>query len=257
MESTEKRRDFDMNTKERFLRMYEHREADRIPIIDQPWKGTLRRWRDEGLPEGVEWEDYFGIDKTAKIKVDITPRFERKILEDTPRYYIDTSAWGLTLKHFKELDSTPEVLDYKVVDEDSWAMAKARMLTGDDRIPWAEIKQNWDKWRAEGRWIYAYFWFGFDVTHSHMMGTENALLAMMTEPDLIKDMFDTYLSRCEDLFGQIWEAGYHFDEVHWPDDMGYKGTTFFSPQMYRDLVKPYHARAVKWAHDRGIYARLH
>ncbi len=246
-----------MTTKERILRMYEHKEADRVPIIDKPWKGTLRRWRAEGMPADMAWEDYFEVDKIIQINVDITPRFEEKILEDTPRYYIATSPWGVTMKRFKEEDSTPEMLDFKVVDEESWAEAKARMLTGEDRIPWEKIKNNWDKWRAEGHWISAGFWFGFDVTHSHMMGTENALIAMMTEPELIKDMFDTYLSRCEELFGQIWDAGYHFDEITWPDDMGYKGTTFFSPEMYRTLVKPFHARAAKWAHDRGIYARLH
>ena len=89
------------------------------------------------------------------------------------------------------------------------------------------------------------------------MGTENALIAMMEEPELVCDMFDTYLDRCEKLFSRIWDAGYHFDEVSWPDDMGYKGTTFFSPEMYRKLVKPFHARAAKWGHDRGAYVRLH
>ena len=39
--------------------------------------------------------------------------------------------------------------------------------------------------------------------------------------------------------------------------MGYKGTTFFSPKMYRELLKPYHKAAVDWAHERGIYARMH
>ena len=32
-----------MNSWERFKRMYEHKEADRVPIIDSPWQGTLRR----------------------------------------------------------------------------------------------------------------------------------------------------------------------------------------------------------------------
>ena len=43
-----------MTSWERFKRMYEHREADRIPIIDEPWSGTLRRWRREGMPEGMD-----------------------------------------------------------------------------------------------------------------------------------------------------------------------------------------------------------
>ncbi|MBR7137140.1 MAG: hypothetical protein IKC99_03685, partial [Clostridia bacterium] len=119
------------------------------------------------------------------------------------------------------------------------------------------LRRNFEHWRAEGRWITAGFWFGFDVTHSWMMGTETTLIAMLEEPELVTDIFDTYLSRCETLFGRIWDAGFHFDEVNWPDDMGYKGTTFFSPAMYRELLKPYHKRAVDWAHERGIYARLH
>ena len=246
-----------MNSWERIKRMYEHREADRVPILDDPWAGTIRRWIREGMPAGMDWEDYFGADKIGVIEVDITPRFEEKILEENDRWYIATSKWGVTMKHFKEEDSTPEFLDYRVVDADSWAEAKARMTLEDDRIPWKMLKENFHKWRAEGRWIRAVFWFGFDVTHSWMMGTENLLIAMMEEPELAEDMFDTYLSRTEALYNRIWDAGYHFDEMFWYDDMGYKGTTFFSPAMYRELLQPYHKRAVKWAHDHGIVAQLH
>ena len=246
-----------MTTKERFQRMYEHREADRIPIIDSPWAGTMRRWHREGMPEGVDWRDYFDIDKVESIGVDITPRYEVKVLEDTDRYQIVTTPWGVTLKNFKELDSTPEFLDYKVTSPEAWADAKARMTLEDDRIPWGWLKNNYDRFRAEGRWIEANFWFGFDVTHSWMSGTETVLVAMIEEPEWAVDMFETYLDRCIALFERIWNAGYRFDAINWPDDMGYKGTTFFSNEMYRELLKPTHKRAVDWAHAHGIYARLH
>ena len=246
-----------MTSWERFKRMYEHKEADRVPIVDSPWSGTVRRWHREGMPAGADWRDYFDVDKVAGIGVDITPRYSEKVLEETDRYKIVTTAWGVTMKNFKEEDSTPEMLDFTVTTEEAWADAKSRMTLDDDRIPWKYLKENYDKWRAEGLWIQAGFWFGFDVTHSWMMGTENALVAMLEEPELMKDMFDTYLNRCETLFAKIWDAGYHFDEISWPDDMGYKGTTFFSPAMYRELVQPFHKRAVEWAHNRGIYARLH
>ena len=36
-----------MLSRERIARMYEHREADRVPIIDSPWSGTVRRWERE------------------------------------------------------------------------------------------------------------------------------------------------------------------------------------------------------------------
>lgn len=246
-----------MTSWERFKRMYEHREADRIPIIDEPWSGTLRRWRREGMPEGMDWCDYFDVDKLGIINIDISPRMPEITLEETDRYYIRTSPWGVTMKHFKEEDSTPEFLDFTITTQEAWDQAKKQMTLEDDRIPWEMLRQNYDKWRTEGRWIRAVFWFGFDVTHSWMMGTENTLIAMMEEPELVEDMFDTYLSRCETLFSRVWDAGYHFDEIFWYDDMGYKGTTFFSPNMYRGMLQPYHKRAVDWAHNRGIYAQLH
>lgn len=246
-----------MTSWERFKRMYEHREADCIPIIDEPWSGTLRRWRREGMPEGMDWCDYFDVDKLGIINIDISPRMPEITLEETDRYYIRTSPWGVTMKHFKEEDSTPEFLDFTITTQEAWDQAKKQMTLEDDRIPWEMLRQNYDKWRVEGRWIRAVFWFGFDVTHSWMMGTENTLIAMMEEPELVEDMFDTYLSRCETLFSRVWDAGYHFDEIFWYDDMGYKGTTFFSPNMYRSMLQPYHKRAVDWAHNRGIYAQLH
>ena len=246
-----------MTSFERMKRMYEHREADRVPIIDEPWAGTIRRWTREGMPEGADWRDFFGVDKAAGIGVDITPRYPRTVLEETDRYVILTTEWGVTMKCFKAEDSTPEMLDFKVIDAEAWADAQARMTLEDDRIPWKLLKNEYAKWRAEGQWIRAHFWFGFDVTHSWMMGTENALINMMEEPELMKEIFGTYLDRCIALFERIWDAGYRFDEIFWPDDMGYKGTSFFSPAMYRELVQPFHRRAVEWAHAHGIYAQLH
>ena len=246
-----------MTTHERFQRMFDHREADRIPIIDSPWAGTLRRWRAEGMPEGVDWRDYFAVDKVETIGVDITPRYEEKVIEDTERYQIVTTKWGVTLKNFKALDSTPEFLDYKVTTPEAWEDAKRRMTLEDDRIPWKQLRDNYARWRAEGRWIEAGFWFGFDVTHSWMSGTETVLVAMYEEPEWVVDMFNTYLDRCIALFDRVWDAGYRFDAIYWPDDMGYKGTTFFSNDMYRELLKPVHRRAVDWAHKKGIYAHLH
>ena len=246
-----------MNTHERFERMYAHKEADRVPIIDSPWGGTIRRWKREGMPEDTDWRDFFGADKVDEIGVDISPRYESRVIEENDRWQIVTTNWGVTLRQFKTEDSTPEFLDYKVNTAHAWLDAKARMKPDRDRINWKYLEENFPKWRANGDWIRAGFWFGFDVTHSWMAGTDTVLIALIEDPDWVKDMFATYLRQCTELFGMIWDAGYHFDAITWPDDMGYKGTTFFSPAMYRELLKPYHTKAVEWAHSRGIVARLH
>lgn len=246
-----------MTSKERFLRMYQHKEADRIPIIDQPWAGTLRRWRTEGMPEGVEWEDYFGVDKIGVIGCDNSPRYEEKVLEETDTYKIYTTKWGVTQKSFKTLDSTPEFLDFKVNTPKAWAEAKARMTYAPDRINWKHLEENYPKWVKEGRHIRAAFWFGFDVTHSWMAGTETVLVAMYEDPDWVMDMFETYLNLDLECFQKVLDAGYKFDAIYWPDDMGYKNSMFFSNDMYRELLKPFHKKAADWAHERGIYVHLH
>ena len=74
-----------MTTKERFLRMYAHQEADRIPIIDDPWQGTIARWQQEGMPKGIDWRDFFQVDKSEIVSVDISPRYPVKIYEENDR----------------------------------------------------------------------------------------------------------------------------------------------------------------------------
>ena len=248
----------ELTERERMLRTFRRQEIDRIPMFDTAWGGTVRRWRNEGMPENARWEQYFGFDKVVRVCPNNSPLFEKKVLETTDRYRIETTAWGETRKVFNVLDSTPEVLEFYYDSSDKWDEAKKAMLAYDDsRIPWKMLEENYPKWKAEGRFLQLVVWFGFDVAHSHMIGTENLLVAMYEEPEWVKDVFDTYLKSSLDLCQRILDAGYEFDGIFWCDDMGYKGTPFFSSEMYRDLLKPYHKKVVDWAHERGLVTELH
>ena len=246
-----------MTTKERVKRMFEHREADRVPITDSPWAGTLARWKKEGMPEDADWRDFFGVDKFEYIPVNNSPRYEKKIIEETDKYVISTTEWGVTLKNFKIPDSTPEFLDYKVNTPEKWEEAKKRMAVTRDRVDWDRLKKAYPLWQSEGRWIQGVFWFGFDVLHSHMAGTETVLIAMLEDPDWFTEMVNTYLDSSIELFNMIWDEGYRFDTMFWYDDMGYKNRTFFSEELYVQLLKPAHKRAIDWAHNHGIKTHLH
>ena len=247
-----------LTERERILRTYRHQEVDRIPMLDSAWTGTVRRWQNEGLPKDVSWVDYFGFDHQIRVGTDNSPRFAKKVLEENDRYKIVTTQWGTTQKVFRELDSTPENLNYYFDSSDRWEEAKKAMLTfHEDRIPWDYLKNNYPRWKAEGRFLQLTVWFGFDVAHSHMIGTENFLVGMLEEPEWVTDVFDTYLKTSLDLCQRILDAGYEFDGVFWYDDMGYKGTPFFSPQTYRELLQPYHKKVVDWAHERGMVTELH
>lgn len=247
-----------MTSHERFRRMFAHQEADRVPVIDSPWDATIERWHNEGMPAGVSYVDYFELDRFVSTNfTDNSPRYPVQTLEETDEHIIYTSAWGVTMKQWKHAASTPQFLDFTITDGDSWRKAKERITLHDDRINWDLLKRNYTQWREQGAWIAPVVWFGFDVTHSWAVGTERVLLAMAEDPDWIVDMIRTELETELALLDRVWEAGYTFDSILWYDDMGYKQNQFFSLRMYRNLLKPFHQKAIDWAHSKGIPAHLH
>ena len=247
----------ELTTRERFGRMFEHREADRVPILGGPWSSTLERWRREGMPEDVGFAEYFGLDHMVGVGGDVTPRYPGKVIEETDEYIIRLDSWGTTAKNWKHASSTPHWIGRTVIDRESWEAARARMLMTRDRIDWDSLKDQYPTWRENDWWIQGNLAFGFDITHARIVGTERLLILMTEDPELVIDMFETQLTLSLQVLDTVWDAGYTFDSIFWCDDMGYRNGTFFSVDMYRDLLKPVQQRAIEWAHARGIVARLH
>jgi len=245
-----------MTSRERIIRMIEHKEADRVPILESPWPTTVDRWRKEGMGN-EEPEDYFGLDKTAMVAVDNSPQYPEEVLEETDEYRIARTSWGMIRKNWKQKASTPLVIDSTIKSPDDWRQAKEKMTYDENRIPWDTLKQNWQTWKEEGRFIQVLGWFGFDVTHAQIVGTEKVLLSLGEDPEWMMDMWQTEMDLNLWLLDRIWDEGYHFDALWWPDDMGYKLSQFFSVSMYRELLKPIHKQAIDWAHNKGFKARLH
>ena len=92
-----------MNTHERMTRMYEHRDADSIPVTDSPWAATVERWHREGMPVGMS----------------VVTR---------------TTAWGQTVRNWKTHGGVPEFLECKISTPDAWQEAKKRMTPSRNRI---------------------------------------------------------------------------------------------------------------------------
>ena len=95
------------------------------------------------------------------------------------------------------------------------------------------------------------------MTHAWTIGTERILFALGDKPEWCMDLFAHLLEVNLGLLDMVWDAGYEFDAVYWWDDMGYKHSQFFSLRIYRQLLKPFHQRAIEWAHAKGIKAHLH
>lgn len=245
----------ELTTHQRISRMYEHRDADRVPLFEVPWAATEERWRREGMgDEG--YARFFGLDHVVRFTVDNSPRFPTGVLENADDHVVFVNPWGATMKYIKS-QSAVGLIDATVKTKEDWLPARERMTPADDRIPWDLLRSRWARWREQGAWIVATDWFGFDVTHSWFIGTERELVAMAEDPDWCRDMWQTEQELNLALLERVWQAGYRFDELLWYDDMGYKQNQFFSLRMYRDLLKPFHQRAIDWAHAHGIKAYMH
>jgi uroporphyrinogen decarboxylase len=245
----------EMTTHERMTLMYQHKNADRVPIHEIPWDSTLERWRKEGLGD-ADYVTELGLDPVIQIQLDNSPRLPASLIENTDDRLVVKSSWGATMKYIKS-QSSIALIDAEIRTKDDWLKAKERMRFDEGRIPWDFLKGNWATWQKQGAWIRAVGWFGFDITHSWFIGTERELLALAEDPDWCVDMWQTEQDLNLVLFDRMWDAGYRFDELFWYDDMGYKLNQFFSLRTYRNLLKPIHKKAIDWAHAKGIKACLH
>ena len=247
----------EMTTHERFKRTFEHRETDRVVIWDFPWAGTMRRWHQEGIPEHMGFEEYFGVDAVSRIIVDNSPQYPERVVREDDEEIVRLTNWGGTERSFKNHDSSPEYLDFSIQDMDTWLRAKERMRPTRDRVPWDHLKRNYGTWRKEGRWILGDTWFSFNQLTSYVMGMEQFLIAMFDEPELCADMLNHALDVNLALLDMAWDAGYTFDMLNVRDDMGYNNTQFYSLSMFREIIRPAHQKAADWARKKGIRTRLH
>ncbi len=248
---------YKMTSKERFARAFKHQPSDRVVMWDFPWPGALNRWHQEGMPEGVSYEEYFDVDTVGRVIVDNSPRYPFSVVAEDDKFITVKNEWGTTVRNFRVPDSTPDFLDYTIVDWDTWLEAKERITPDRDRVPWAHLEKNYKNWVKEGRWLLGDMYWTFNNLSSEVMGTDTFLVNMITDPELVTDFMGHCLDVNLQLLDMAWDAGYEFDMLNIRDDMGYKGTAFFSLDMYKELIKPLHQKAVDWARKKGIVVRLH
>ncbi len=88
------------------------------------------------------------------------------------------------------------------------------------------------------------------------MGFSEGLCAMYEEPDEVKALME-YLCDFFVRFGEKCIDYYKPDIVNITDDTATWKNPFFSPEMYQELFKPYHARQAKLGTDRGLPIEMH
>lgn len=89
-----------------------------------------------------------------------------------------------------------------------------------------------------------------------LMGFEDALIALASEPEEVTALFEAITDYKIAALDYIIEA-YHPDTITYFDDVATQRGLFMSPQCFRELIKPHHKRFAQECLKRGITPIIH
>lgn len=277
-----------MNSRERVTRILDHKEADRVPRYDGFWEETLDRFYTEGLPQDLDkgYEkmtlaggtrtignpvgDLFGYDIDI-FGLDNSMRATSRIVEDTPEYRIIADRNGYVAKQFKGralLDFT----EHACPDETAWEKWKDRFvldLSEESRIDcesyflrtapaptWDETKVLFDRYRERGTFLLFNGYGPYEGAWRYH-GYTQSLMDMLAEKSLMCEMFEKNTNLTIEILKHALKLGMKPDGYWMTEDLGHTRSTLFSPELYDELVLPYHKILGDFLHKEGIRFFVH
>ena len=124
-------------------------------------------------------------------------------------------------------------------------------------IDWQkDYDENYKGRIAEDRLSYFVIVNGFFESTADLTSFEAAFCYLLEEPELLTEFYDRLAEWHIELI-RIAHDVYHADMILFHDDMGTQRSTFFSPEIYKELLLPQYKKITKVCHDLGMYVCLH
>ena len=212
-----------LSPKENVLKLYRHEMPEYLPrfgagiINNVPVRGFYER-----PPMSRGGEDWFGC-HWSFIEGDPAP-------VPGPDFILeDVNDWR-------------EVVKFPDLDNFDWEEAAKT-----DRIP------TFDR---ENHALYQMIHNGIFERFHVLMGFENALCALLTDPEEVNELFGALADYKCKLIDKLAEY-YKPDIICYHDDWGTQRGLFFSPDIWRELIKPHTKRIVDHVKSKGIKFELH
>ena len=249
-----------MTSVERIANILRRKPVDRIGVFEHFWGDTHKKWSREGhLREGESLEDHFGFDLQLCWPFNMVARldFQPETIEETEETILQRDGNGAVLRRHKLHDSTPEHVDFLVKDRAGWEEHIKPYLTPDRARINFEAYRNTKRAAAEKQRFFC--WSGvnvFEMMHP-VCGHQQMLMGMLTDPDWIKDMVNTYARLTVDLLEILFAEEGCPDGAWFYEDLGLKGRPFVSPGMYRDIIQPGHRRTIQYCRSKGLPVIMH
>jgi uroporphyrinogen-III decarboxylase len=267
----------DLKSRERFLRAVHFEEVDRVPHAVQFWPETVDKWYCEGhLKSNFRVKDYrpYGALPTGALdydalcdvyeldmrppwnsnspfyRLDFSPMFPQKVMEEGETWLIVRDEWGIKKKVKRAEESVPQFLEFPVKTREDFESIKTRFDPEDPkRFPedWEQkVRRALEEETATIGWGFPGF-FGFA---RWLMGTQRLLIALISETNLIRKMFDFWADFVLSLAKAALEIQVDYLGI-W-EDLAYRNGPMISPQIFGDLFVPYYKKVTSAFRRKGV-----
>lgn len=267
-----------MESKERILCLLNHKEADRIGILDAYWVETIDRWRQEGLSKTADVSDYFNHDisfvwfearlglKEELISEDEENRFIRNI--DGVVFRIPKKG-VLYIKDDVDLPGFP--MEYTIKSKSDWLKYKRYFFPSEWRIaykpeitlPYHGTKETFDELnkyyldiRSKNRFVFFAPREPFEATRN-MMGSENFFMQIALDKSWIRELFEEQADMIIGMYEIFKSRGFEFDGFWVWGDICFNKGMIISPLDYKNLLMPVHKRLFSYFKDRNMHVIYH
>lgn len=169
---------------------------------------------------------------------------------------VETTPYGGIRKNFRTYASTPEIVDWAIKSRPDWEPIKERLYPDFTRVDWVSTRNRYQRARSEGKFIVLSAVIGYDHLQSYLY-SEQLLIALIEEPDWIREMARTVAQLTLDMAKLLIEKGYEFDAAFLYDDRAYRNAPLFSPRTYRQVLFEWDKMLCDFFHTQGLPVILH
>lgn len=248
-----------LTTRERFVRTLTGKETDRVPFM-KVFGGdgaVLRTWVEKYpslgriIDELLDFEGGYRGWRIAPVNMDLCGEIKNEIISENDKEILYKTNYGKKILAYKQTDFHSHVLEYPVKTANDWDFIKEKYLNpyNSDRFPkdWQLYTVMFKK-RDYPLQLTCGGVYGFT---RNMMGDEALCYAIYDQPELIRDIMDTYIDMCI----KIWEImcrDVQFDLIECWEDMASKNGSIISPDSFNEFMAPNYKKIKAFADANNI-----
>ncbi len=260
-----------MTPRERVKTAISHEVPDVVPADDSFWEDCAIRFRDEGKPDDVADADYFGFD-FEHMSLDASPRLPERLIDKADDRITFVSKHGYSAIKWVDKSGALHYFDHVTQTPEGWQAVKERLVVDVDgraRISrqsyfppfvtyptWDGAAEEFRQAVATERFVLLNFYGPMEATWRHH-GYLETCMDFVEAPDLLAEMMSAYTDLVCATIRRGLDVGIAPDGVSLTEDLGTTQGTIMSPESYRQIIKPCHARVFELAREHGIARFMH